>query len=105
MIALINLTKNDPKPPIRKREAVKKHKFKVGDRVVYNAVEFGNTDLDGKIGTIVYVDSTAAPYTVSFDDWRDEYNGVHDLRAEKGGAKYPPFTQWFCAEQNLTKIK
>lgn len=52
MIALVNLTKNDPKPPIRKREVVKKHKFKVGDRVVYNAVEFGNTDLDGKIGTI-----------------------------------------------------
>ena len=81
------------------------HKFKVGDRVIYNAVESGNTALDGKVGMIIYVDNTRCPYTVNFYNWSDEYNGVHDLRAEKGGIKFPPFSQWFCREENLTLLE
>ena len=102
---IIKAARNRPKPSFHRVSREVNHLFKVGDRVVYNAVGYGNTDLNGKVGTIIYVDNTGAPYTVQFDGWEDIHNGVHDLRAEKGGIKYPPFSQWFCKEENLKKIK
>lgn len=102
---IIKAARNRPKPSFHRVSRNVNHLYKVGDRVVYNAVNFGNTDLNGKTGTIIYVDNTGAPYTVQFDDWEDVHNGILDLRAEKHGAHYPTFSQWFCKEENLKKIK
>lgn len=77
------------------------HKFKVGDRVIYNAVESGNTALDGKVGMIIYVDNTRCPYTVEFDDFFDLYTGITDHRVK--GAD--PYHGWFCREENLTLLE
>lgn len=77
------------------------HKFKVGDRVVYNAVAAGNTALDGKVGMVIYVDNTRCPYTVEFDDFYDIYSGIPDHRVT--GAD--PYHGWFCREENLTLLE
>lgn len=80
-------------------------KFKIGDRVAYRAVDSGNTDLDGWVGTVVYVDSTSAPYTVRFDNfYRD---GITDGRCPaRGGVRQPASGghDWFCREENLTPL-
>ena len=80
-------------------------KFKIGDRVAYRAVDSGNTDLDGWVGTVVYVDSTSAPYTVRFDQfYRD---GITDGRCPtRGGVRQPASGghDWFCREENLTPL-
>ena len=76
------------------------HKFKVGDRVVYRAVESGNTDLDGRCGTVVLVDSTAAPYTVRFDE--PYVDAVRDERF--GGSTTERWHDWWCKEENLSPI-
>lgn len=76
------------------------HKFKVGDRVVYRAVESGNTDLDGRCGTVVLVDSTAAPYTVRFDE--PYVDAVRDMRC--GGSTTERWHDWWCKEENLSPI-
>lgn len=82
-----------------------KHKFKRGDRVIYNAVECGNGCLEGKIGTVIYVDNTRCPYTVEFDDFSDYYLACTDYRARKYGHEPKPFAGWFCREENLTLIQ
>lgn len=75
-------------------------KYKVGDRVVYRAVESGNTDLDGRCGTVVLVDSTAAPYTVRFDE--PYVDAVRDMRC--GGSTTERWHDWWCKEENLSPI-
>jgi hypothetical protein len=80
-------------------------KFKIGDRVAYRAVDSGNTDLDGWVGTVVYVDGTLAPYTVRFDQfYRD---GITDGRCPaRGGVRQPASGghDWFCREENLSPL-
>lgn len=85
------------------RKAKKASKFKVGDRVVYNAVISGNGWLNGMIGRVIYVDSTRCPYTVEFDEPLS--GGVTDYRARENGINPKPFHGWFCREDNLTKHK
>ena len=43
------------------------HIYKVGDRVIYEARDFGNAELNGAVGTIIKIDNTGCPYTVCFD--------------------------------------
>ena len=77
------------------------HQFKVGDRVMYRAVEYGNSDLDGLAGTVIYVDNTRCPYTVEFDDWEDPTNGITDHRVPNR----KQYGGWFCRPENLTKLE
>lgn len=81
------------------------YKFKVGDRVMYKAIECGNGDLDGLTGTVIYVDGTRCPYTVEFDDWSDVMNAVTDYRARKYGIEPQPYHGWFCRPENLIKLE
>lgn len=68
--------------------------------MVYRAVESGNTDLDGRCGTVVLVDSTAAPYTVRFDE--PYVDAVRDMRC--GGSTTERWHDWWCKEENLSPI-
>lgn len=80
-------------------------KFKIGDRVAYRAVDSGNTDLDGWVGTVVYVDGTSAPYTVRFDNFYR--GGIIDGRCPVRGGVRPVANggyDWFCREENLTPL-
>lgn len=42
--------------------------FSIGDRVVYHPLRYGNVDIDGREGTVIYIDGTECPYTVLFDE-------------------------------------
>ena len=75
----------------------KNHKFAIGDRVRYRAVEFGNSDIDGWEGTIIYIDDTPCPYTVRFNTpW---LGGMGEERT--GNAKANSMRCWFARECNL----
>ena len=80
-----------------------KHKFAVGDRVIYNPVETGNGWLAGEHGTVIYVDDTGTPYTVEFDRTMAALGGegITDMRAKKHGYTPRPLNGWFCKEENL----
>lgn len=81
----------------------KKHKFRLGDRVVYRITDGGpgNTELEGWHGTVIYVDNTPAPYTVEFDERYPD--GVTDERAKSVGHHPKSFHGWFCREGKLQK--
>ena len=81
------------------------YQFKVGDRVMYKAVEYGNGDLDGLTGTVIYVDGTRCPYTVEFDNWHDVCNGVTDYRARRHKIAPKQYGGWFCRPENLIKLE
>ena len=84
------------------RKAKKASKFKVGDRVVYNAVISGNGWLNGMIGRVIYVDSTRCTYTVEFDEPLS--GGVTDYRAREHGINPKQFHGWFCREEHLEGV-
>ncbi len=72
-----------------------KHKYKVGDRVVYQPDgRSGNPDLSGWAGKIIGIDGSVLPYTVEFDD--AYVDAMDDLRF--GGKKGHC---WHCAEHHL----
>ena len=72
------------------------HIYKVGDRVIYQARDFGNAELNGAMGTIIKIDNTGCPYTVCFDK---VYGfSVWDERVHK---KYRD-RLWWCKEENLS---
>lgn len=75
--------------------------FKVGDRVIYRPVNTGNGWLAGEHGTVVYIDSTAAPYTVEFD--RPFADAITDYRLREIGKEPKYSCGWFCKEENLIK--
>lgn len=84
----------------------KKHKFKLGDRVVYRITDGGpgNTDLEGRHGRIIYVDKlpqSRCPYTVEFD--QGYADGVTDYRARENKIEPKQWHGWFCREGNLHK--
>lgn len=62
---------------------MRKYKFAIGDRVIYNPVRSGNGWLKGEHGTVIYIDNTEACYTVEFD--RQFYEGVTDFRTRERG--------------------
>ena len=80
-------------------------KFKVGDRVIYYADTWGNGDLNGRVGTVIYVDNTRCPYTVEFNGWVDVVNAVTDYRAREHGIEPKQYHGWFCRPENLTKLE
>lgn len=72
------------------------HIYKVGDRVIYEARDFGNAELNGAVGTIIKIDNTGCPYTVCFDK---VYGfSVWDERVHK---KYRD-RLWWCKQENLS---
>lgn len=78
-----------------------KRRFQVGDRVVYHDRVAGNADLDGRHGTVIYVDGTRCPYTVERDEPYPE--GLTDFRARENGIDPKHGHSWFCREENLRK--
>lgn len=78
---------------------IKERKFAVGDRVVYRPKRTGNGWLDGWHGTVIYVDTQGACYTVEFE--RPFYEGVTDYRARDIGIEPKVNRGWFCLEENL----
>lgn len=76
------------------------HKFKIGDRVVYHPVHFGNSELDGRTGTIVMIDNTRCPYTVRLDE--PYAFSVRDTRI-KGNKNHDRL--WWCQEANLAPLE
>lgn len=82
----------------RKKGCARVGKYAVGDRVVYRANEYGNSDIDGWEGTVIFVDGTACPYTVRFDAaW---LGGLTEDRT--GNANANSMRCWFCREENLS---
>lgn len=79
--------------------------FKVGDRGIYHVNLWGNGDLNGLVGTVIYVDDTRCPYTVEFDGFYDVANAVTDYRARKHGIEPRQYHGWFCRPENLTKLE
>ena len=86
-----------PRPPKRK------HKFKVGDRVVYQPMRAGNPDIAGWHGTVTYIDSQEACYTVELDDAYIE--GMTDERVRANGFEPQRGHSWFAKEENLVREK
>ena len=84
-----------------KRIIHKNKKFKIGDRVIYRPVHSGNGCLNGEHGTVIYVDTTEAEYTVEFDEQFPD--GITDYRTRARGYEPRPFCGWFCKEENLVK--
>lgn len=80
-----------------------KHKFAVGDRVIYNPVETGNGWLAGEHGTVIYVDNTGTPYTVEFDRNLGDLggDGITDFRVKDSGYAAKKNQSWWCKEENL----
>lgn len=81
------------------KKEIKDRKFAVGDRVVYRPKRTGNGWLDGWHGTVIYVDTQGACYTVEFD--RPFYEGVTDYRARDIGIEPKVIRGWFCLQENL----
>lgn len=81
------------------KKEIKDRKFAVGDRVVYRPKRTGNGWLDGWHGTVIYVDTQGACYTVEFD--RPFYEGATDYRARDIGIEPKVNRGWFCLEENL----
>ena len=81
------------------KKEIKDRKFAVGDRVVYRPKRTGNGWLDGWHGTVIYVDTQGACYTVEFD--RQFYEGVTDFRTRERGYEPKYSCGWFCKEENL----
>lgn len=88
-----------PKP--RVEAMTDKPVFKVGDRVTYHATEYGNSLLNGKTGTVIYVDNTRWPYTVEFDFVVDPEMAITDYRARRHNIEPRPFHGWFCRTEHL----
>ena len=81
----------------RKKSSGQARKYAIGDRVIYRAREFGNTDIDGWEGIVIFVDGTACPYTVRFDEaW---IGGLTELRV--GSLAKNSMRCWFAKECNL----
>lgn len=78
----------------------KTERFAVGDRVVYHPNVYGNADIDGWVGTIIYIDHTAIPYTVRFDvAW------CGGMSEERVAAKDSNSMRcWYCREENLSLL-
>ncbi len=74
-----------------------KHKYKVGDRVVYRIVDdiYSNADLHGRAGRIIGIDQTRTPYTVEFDEPYCDAMEDHRFGGKKGHC-------WHCTENHLT---
>lgn len=81
------------------KKEIKDRKYKIGDRVVYRPKRTGNGWLDGWHGTVIYVDTQSACYTVEFD--KPFYEGVTDYRARDIGIEPKVNRGWFCLEENL----
>ena len=78
----------------------KTERFAVGDRVVYHPNVYGNADIDGWIGTIIYIDHTAIPYTVRFDvAW---CGGMSEERVASKDSN--SMRCWYCREENLEAV-
>lgn len=74
-----------------------KTKFSIGDLVKYRMSETGNPDLEGLVGTVIYVDTR--DYTVEFG--HEIHDGITDYRAREIGIE-PKFERgWFCREEHL----
>lgn len=75
-------------------------KYNIGDKVKYHTDGTGNPDIDGWVGTVIYVDTR--DYTVEFP--REIYDGVTDYRARDIGIE-PKFERgWFCREEHLEEV-
>ncbi|MBR0443662.1 MAG: hypothetical protein IIX15_04910 [Clostridia bacterium] len=84
----------------KKNSARSAGRFAVGDRVVYRANEYGNSDIDGWEGVVIFVDGTACPYTVRFDEaW---LGGMSEERL--GNRERNSMRCWFCREENLSLV-
>jgi hypothetical protein len=78
----------------------KTERFAVGDRVVYHPNTYGNADIDGWVGTIIYIDHTAIPYTVRFDvAW---CGGMSEERVAARDST--SMRCWYCREENLEAV-
>lgn len=75
--------------------------FKVGDRVTYHTTDCGNGLLNGKTGTVIYVDKTRCPYTVEFDFVVDPEIAITDYRARMHNIEPRPCHGWFCLPEHL----
>ena len=72
------------------------HRFKVGDRVIYHVGSgVGYDMLDGRVGTVIGVDTSNLPYTVEFDE--EFPDAMEDLFF---GGK--PGHCWCCADERLS---
>lgn len=75
-------------------------KYNIGDKVRYHTDGTGNPDIDGWVGTVIYVDTR--DYTVEFP--REIHNGATDYRARDIGIE-PKFERgWFCREEHLEGV-
>lgn len=75
-------------------------KYNIGDKVRYHTDGTGNPDINGWVGTVIYVDTR--DYTVEFP--REIYDGVTDYRARDIGIE-PKFERgWFCREEHLEGV-
>lgn len=84
----------------KKNSARSAGRFAVGDRVIYRANEYGNSDIDGWEGVVIFVDGTACPYTVRFDEaW---LGGMTEERL--GNKEANSGRCWFCKECNLEAV-
>jgi DNA-binding CsgD family transcriptional regulator/uncharacterized coiled-coil protein SlyX len=78
----------------------KTERFAVGDRVVYHPNTYGNADIDGWVGTIIYIDHTDIPYTVRFDvAW---CGGMSEERVAARDST--SMRCWYCREENLEAV-
>lgn len=82
---------------LKRGEIMDQRKYHIGDLVRYQSNDTGNPDLNGMVGTVIYVDSR--DYTVEFPV--SIHNGVTDYRAREIGIEPKLDCDWFCREEHL----
>lgn len=85
---------------VRSGEINVERKYNIGDKVKYHTDGTGNPDINGWVGTVIYVDTR--DYTVEFP--REIYNGVTDYRARDIGIEPKLERGWFCREEHLEEV-
>ena len=73
--------------------------YNIGDKVRYRKDDTGNPDIDGWVGTVIYVDTRT--YTVEFP--QEIFDGVTDYRARDIGIEPKQGHGWWCREEHLEK--
>ena len=84
---------------IRSGELHTERTYRIGDKVRYRTDDTGNPDIDGWVGTVIYVDTRT--YTVEFP--QEIFDGVTDYRTRDIGIEPKPMRGWFCREEHLER--
>lgn len=86
-------------------ERMRRNAFKVGDWVWYIIPPggIGNSALEGRTGTVVYIDGSRAPITIRLDE--SYIDAVSECRLVLNERRRVILNCWFCKAENLERLR